>query len=912
VSTSTEPRSSERALRESEERFRSLLEATNDVIWDVDLGTRELKWTGAVQTMFGYSTDEVSAGGWWEDRLHPEDRGRVIARIEGAIDGDDDTWLDEYRFRCDDGSYAAVVDRAFVRRGEGGEAVRVVGSMMDVTERKQAEEKVRRLNENLEEQVARRTDELTRANENLRAGIAERDRAEEKYRSIFENAVEGIFQTSAEGRPLTANPAMARMLGYGSPEELLASVSDVGEQFYVDPARRAEFTETMRRHGIVSGFEAEFCRKDGSRIWVSYSARGVRGEGGELACYEGTVEDITERKRAEEALHKSEERFRSLVQNASDVVTVFDSEGVVRYQSDSVERVLGYPPGGMLGKHAFEYVHPDDLQRVSGSFTRLLERPGVRPRQEFRIRHADGSWRHFESIVNNLLSDPAVEGIVVISRDVTGRKEAEEELRESEAFARSTLNSLSAHIAILDETGLVLATNRAWQGFAESNPPISARAGTGANYLEVCDAARGEGADGGAAFARGTRDVIAGRLESFELEYPCHSPTERRWFVGRVTRFPGTHPPKVVVAHEDVTESKEAEEALRQSEELYRTVVEQAAEGIFLAEAETGRIIEVNAALRRSLGYAEEELEQLTLYDIAIVEQESVERTIGRIPENRSHFIGERQYRRKDGSPVDVEVSGSTITYDGREVLCIVAHDVTERIRAEERLREVREAERSRMARDLHDMVLQDLSYTAAAMEVTGTKIEDSGLAEELGKETDYIRRAVEGLRRAVYDLRSGDERSRPLPLLLEALVEQSRKMAPEADISLLVEEGFPQVPLGETGTQLLRVFQEALSNVRRHSGAGSVRVALGIEGDELMAEVADDGRGFSAGSATGVGMKSMRERTVALGGKLELDSGPGKGTRVRFRASISDLLRRAYQSETGSPETGTGEGGRK
>ena len=94
MSTSTELRISERALRESEERFRSLLEATNDVFWEVDLRTDELKWTGAVQTMFGYSTDEVSAGGWWEDRLHPEDRDRVISRIQEAMDRDDGTgWV---------------------------------------------------------------------------------------------------------------------------------------------------------------------------------------------------------------------------------------------------------------------------------------------------------------------------------------------------------------------------------------------------------------------------------------------------------------------------------------------------------------------------------------------------------------------------------------------------------------------------------------------------------------------------------------------------------------------------------------------------------------------------------------------------------------------------------------------------
>ena len=148
-------------------------------------------------------------------------------------------------------------------------------------------------------------------------------------------------------------------------------------------------------------------------------------------------------------------------------------------------------------------------------------------------------------------------------RDVTGRKEAEEELRRSEVFARSTLNSLSAHIAILDEKGRIVATNLAWQRFASSNPPITSSAGPGTNYLEVCDAATGEGSEEALDFARGIRDVISGRLETFELEYPCHSPDERRWFVGRVTRFPDTVPPKVVVAHENVTERRLAEEEAR-------------------------------------------------------------------------------------------------------------------------------------------------------------------------------------------------------------------------------------------------------------------------------------------------------------------------------------------------------------
>jgi PAS domain S-box-containing protein len=136
--------------------------------------------------------------------------------------------------------------------------------------------------------------------------------AEVKYRSIFENAVEGIFQTTRDGRYLTANPALANIYGYKSPEELLVSVTDIEHQVYVEPDRRAEFIRLMEEHGEVSKFEFQVYRKDGSVIWISESARAVRDESGAVRYYEGTVEDISERKRAEEELAlRAEELARS-------------------------------------------------------------------------------------------------------------------------------------------------------------------------------------------------------------------------------------------------------------------------------------------------------------------------------------------------------------------------------------------------------------------------------------------------------------------------------------------------------------------------------------------------------------------------------------------------------------------------
>src|ERR671910_3874835 len=149
----------------------------------------------------------------------------------------------------------------------------------------------------------------------------ERRQAEEKYRSIFENAVEGIFQTTVGGRFLTANPALARMFGYDSPEDLLENVSNIAEQLYVDPGRREEFNRLVQRDGFVSGFEIQIRRKDGGTMWASASARAIRDAGGELVGYEGTVEDITERKQAEQALREIREaERRRIARELHDVV----------------------------------------------------------------------------------------------------------------------------------------------------------------------------------------------------------------------------------------------------------------------------------------------------------------------------------------------------------------------------------------------------------------------------------------------------------------------------------------------------------------------------------------------------------------------------------------------------------------
>ncbi|MDQ3284695.1 MAG: PAS domain S-box protein, partial [Actinomycetota bacterium] len=165
--------------------------------------------------------------------------------------------------------------------------------------------------------------------------------AEEKYRSIFENAVEGIFQSTIEGRLVTANPMMARIFGYDSPEEMMETLHDVAEQLYVEPDRRNEFTRRMREDGRVFEFEIQFYRRDGSKIWTSTNARAVRDGSGEIVGYEGTIEDITERKRAEEDLRRSLDRLMALHEAGHLLGSTLEPEEIATRLLEIMRRISG-------------------------------------------------------------------------------------------------------------------------------------------------------------------------------------------------------------------------------------------------------------------------------------------------------------------------------------------------------------------------------------------------------------------------------------------------------------------------------------------------------------------------------------------------------------------------------------------
>lgn len=278
-----------------------------------------------------------------------------------------------------------------------------------------------------------------------------------------------------------------------------------------------------------------------------------------------------------------------------------------------------------------------------------------------------------------------------LRREVAERKHIERALRESERFAHATLNSLTAHIAILDQTGTIIAVNEAWRKFAIANGMRAEQVSEGRNYLAVCDAAEGPDATGAAEFAAGIRAVLAGAQEKFSAEYSCDSPAESRWFVGIVTRFAGADDIRVVVAHENITERKQIEEALRQSERQYRILFEDNPHPMWVYDLKTLAFLAVNDAAIRHYGYSRVEFLGMTIRDIRPAEDiPALLEHVHRAPAGSSQPKVWR-HRKKDQSIIAVEITTHTLRLPGERAKLVLALDVTERIQAEAELRTAQE-----------------------------------------------------------------------------------------------------------------------------------------------------------------------------------------------------------------------------
>jgi PAS domain S-box-containing protein len=277
--------------------------------------------------------------------------------------------------------------------------------------------------------------------------------SEERFRSLYENSTIGLYRTTPDGAITLANPALVAMLGFSSADELLARNLEA-EGFEPSYSRR-QFIERIEREGMVRGVEAVWTRRDGTPLVVRESARAIRDSKGNTLFYDGTVEDVTERRQAQDALAESEVRYRELVKNLNDVIFTLDIDGTITYVSPPVRQVAGYAPEELVGHPFREIIDPDDLTGLDRRFREILQ-DRIEP-WEFRYRTKDGQVRWARTSSRPLYEGERPIGITGVLSDITPRKQAE--LSRDRLLQRFvTLNHVALALGQLAQLPAILRT----------------------------------------------------------------------------------------------------------------------------------------------------------------------------------------------------------------------------------------------------------------------------------------------------------------------------------------------------------------------------------------------------------------------------------------------------------------------
>ena len=659
----TERKKAVDALHESEERYRLLFEEAIEGIFRTTLDGRLVMINGALARMLGYDSPQdalqrITDIGT-QVYANPEERKALIGRLlrEDKVRGS------EMVFKRSDGSIMNVMLNFRLARDERGAPVFIEGSCIDITDRCLAEEALKV--------------------------------SEEKYRNIFEGATEGIFQTTPEGRCLNVNPAFARMFGYSSPEEMIAAITDIGRQLHVNPMAREEMVRRLREHDKVSGYEVEVYRRDGSRFWISINIHTVRDASGNILYFEGTSTDITERKRAEGELQK----LASIVRHSSEAINLATPDGKMIFLNEAGSRMLGID-GNRVHEFNIRDVIPDRLlPMVESEILPALMTVGTWEGELQGRNVKTGSLTDVYATAF-VIADPVSKSplyLANISRDITEQKRAEEALKQSESRLSNIIEFLPDATFAIDLEGKIITWNRA----IEEMTGFSAETMLGKGNYEYAIPFYGERRPILVDFLSLWNNDIAKRYSFINKDGDTlYTETDAPFVRGHNRTLWGKASPlrnekgDIIGAIEsirDITDHKKAEEALRKAEEKYRSIFENAIEGIFQTRPD-GRYISANPALATMYGYDSPEEMVETVTDIQ--RQQYVN------PEDRETFKNlldtqgfverfETQLYGRDGEKIWVSISaraardadGRITHYEG------TTEDITKRRQIEEELR---------------------------------------------------------------------------------------------------------------------------------------------------------------------------------------------------------------------------------
>ncbi|HEX9705302.1 MAG TPA: PAS domain S-box protein [Gemmatimonadales bacterium] len=691
-----------------------------------------------------------------------------------------------------------------------------------------------------------------------------------------------------------------------------------------DAARetRFEVPSLLREHGVASGISVVISGKE--RPFGVLSAHATRPREfttPEVLFVQAVAHVLAtsiDRALAQEAVRRSEEHFRSLIENSSDIVTIITDDGIFRYLSPSVERLLGYRASDLLGLTAFEFMHPDDLADVLEAIQLAIERPGTTQAARFRFRHKDGQWRVLESVGQARRDGPNAYSIVVNSRDITERERQEQALRASKERLRTVVAGAPVILFALDDKGVFTFAEGKGLDVLGVRPGQLAGSSIFQLFQDVPQAV--------AEIRRALRgESFTSTLEVFGLEFEAsYSPLRNR--SGEVVG--------VIGVATDITERRRAEQALARSDEANRLLVRQAPYGIFRASPE-GQFVAANPVLVEMLGYdAEPQLLEGTLATDVYVDARERTEYLARLGEETRAVSTEVTWRRRDAERIRVRLYGRAVRHSDGRIDCfeVFAEDVSERRALEDQLRQSQKMEAlgqltGGIAHDFNNLLtvilanaellqkglpadshgqqdVRDIVSAAVSGRIMVNQLLGFSRRSALNLETVHVGHAVTGL---------ADVLRRVLPADIEMVVladgdlpdVQADLHAVEQILFNLVNNARDAMPEGgvlrmETSCTWLNEEQRGLLG----PAAQHEYVCLAVDDTGMGMDEATRQRVFEpffttkpAGKGTGLGMATVYGLVRQHGGFVQVDSAVGMGTRVRVYFPVAEGRVRAEKA---------------
>ncbi|HOT41813.1 MAG TPA: PAS domain S-box protein [Syntrophorhabdaceae bacterium] len=653
----TERKRAQDELKKVHRQLFDIIDNLPDATFVIDEHRRVIAWNKAIEDMTGVKKKDIIGQGDYAYSIPFYGKRRpILIDLLFITDVEIEKKYDFVHKRGN--TYYVEVFVPGVYRGKGGylwaaasrlfdEEGRVIGAMesiRDITEWKRAE--------------------------------AQLKASEEKYRGIFDNAVEGIFQTSPEGRFISVNPALAAMMGFDSPEEMIEKFTDIGRQHYVIPGERERYRRLLAENGFVKGFEVQVYRKDSKKIWISVSSRAIYDAAGRLDHYEGTVIDITKRKEAEEDLKKAYGTIRDIIEGTPTGIYVVNEDGYMEYANPAFAEISGIELDKIKSINVLELSTYKEAG-LSDKIKSALEGQSfsIGPMEYTSYHSRKKTIRRYTGIP---IEEAGKRKAVIFIEDLTELKEAEKQLKkERETFFSILENSMNGVILVGQDgrfsyvnpeftniTGYTIddvPDGRHW--FHKAFPDPEYRRHIIGEWKK--DRTRGK------------------RGANLQFHVVCKDKSVKE------IEFKSTHleDGSSVTILSDITELKHAERALRESEERFRSLFEGSRDAIYFTKG-NGNLIDGNQAFIEMFGYKREEIKLLNAR-VAYADGEEIERLKKVL--KRNDFVKDFDIRlkKKDGSIMDClltvscrrDEKGKVYEYQG------IVRDITERKKTEEAVR---------------------------------------------------------------------------------------------------------------------------------------------------------------------------------------------------------------------------------